>query len=207
LQVIFVNPFQEKKYLQSYILKHKFMRITLFTIFLLALAACGGDSEKNNAGRTTQAPVQLQDWHAATKGKILADYQLGTDSTAETPIENGRFLEINQYRQGKLKVKKITTLNKQTMYETIYAGGFELRREYCGNEVVSFEGINRNGEFFGLSTWWHCNTGKMQKQGLKYRSKLFGKWSWWQEDGTLDKEENYGLMNYLDSLNTIGWME
>lgn len=139
-------------------------------------------------------------WFAKKKEMILTDFRTGADSTATVPLEDEDFEEVQAFRNGKLVHKLIRSKDGRPLYEYHYSDlGWELRRMYCGNGQLAFEGIVKGNEFYGLSTWWHCN-GQLDHFGWRFKDRKFGRWLYFKEDGTPDKEENFGLPEYLDSL-------
>ncbi len=180
-----------------------------FTILLLLFTiSCNNAPDNQNASQVSEpSPQNLTAWTDAMKASIINDFEKGIDSTANIPIEDGALLEIYSYRNGQLKLKKTTTLDDLTIFEVFTAGAsgeFELRRKYYPNGQMAYEGITLNDEHNGMDYWWHMN-GQVEHQGLRFRSKNFGKWPYWKEDGSLIKEDNFGKMEYLDSLATINF--
>ena len=180
---------------------HK-LTIVAASVTLFALAGCNSSNDSKQAGPPTDKTLE---WTPAMKSAILADFDKGVDSTVFNSVQDGNFIEAYRFRKGRLVQKQYLSRDSLTIYEWFYAGPageFELRRKYCPNGQMAYEGITFQGEHCGMDMWWHCN-GKVEHQGLRYRSKYFGKWPYYQEDGTLDHEDNFGLMEYLDSLKTI----
>ncbi len=190
------------------------------SVWLLALSvgllAC--HSQQNSTDKAPQPPPatglaataqlpppeadQPDGWFARKKQQILDQLVSAPDSTATAPVEDPQFEELKEFSQGFMRRRLIRHKDGRPLYEYVYSpDGFELRRMYCGNGQLAFEGIARNGEFYGLSTWWHCN-GTLDHYGLRFADKKFGRWPYFREDGSLDREENFGLLYYLDSLKT-----
>jgi hypothetical protein len=182
------------------------MRALIIIAAAIAFARCSQPPGGENTAQTGDSPApSLTAWTESMKASILADFDKGVDSTAFNPIQDGNFFEVFRYRNGLLKQKQYLSRDSLTIYEMFYAGRdgeFELRRKYCPNGQMAYEGITFHEEHCGMDIWWHCN-GQVEHQGLRYRSKYFGKWPYMQEDGTLDHEDNFGLMEYLDSLELV----
>ncbi|TAK46414.1 MAG: hypothetical protein EPO28_02490 [Saprospiraceae bacterium] len=182
------------------------MRAFIIIAAAIAFARCSQPPAGEKAPPVGDSTASgLTAWTETVKASILADFKKGIDSTSFNPIQNGNFFEVLRFRNGMLKQKQYLSRDSLTIYELFYAGPageFELRHKYCPNGQMAFEGITVHEEPCGMNMWWHCN-GQVEHKGLRYRSKYFGKWPYWQEDGTLDHEDNFGLMDYLDSLNTI----
>ena len=174
---------------------------------LFALLAAGIFSCKNNESQSREHGIKTGEdpWTVKMKAKILADFSLGTDSTLTKELPDGIFYELKKYRQGHLVLQQIKSKQGDlTVTEVIYAGNghFEIRREYCKNGQMAFEGIVSNDDFYGQSTWWECD-GRVYRQGMKYRSKLFGKWYFDMTDSTKMRMDSYGLLEHYDSLDRM----
>lgn len=168
----------------------------------MALTACGDEPAKGDAGTEPQ-PAEAQTSSSPTQQQILAifkDYELGTDSSAVSPVDDPNFEEYREYRKGVLKRKLIRSKDGRPLYEYLYGpGGWELRKIYCGNGQENFVGVAKNGEFYGLSRWWYCD-GTPEHQGYRYNGKKFGVWYYYKEDGSLDYTEDFGMLEYMDSV-------
>ncbi len=178
----------------------------ILVILALSFSSCNNSPTEDNPVRPvdTAAP-DITVWTEAMKASILADFEKGIDSVLYMPTPDGNFFDVFHFRNGEVKKKQYLSKDSLTIMEVFIAGAggeFELRRKFCPNGQMAFEGITLNGEHCGMDTWWHCN-GQVEHQGLRYRSHKFGKWPYWKEDGTPDHEDNFGLMGYLDSLSTI----
>jgi len=177
------------------------------TVLIAIILSCGNPPAAEQ--KTEPAPQPSADgltaWTNAMKASILGDYGKGVDSTVYLPLEDPSFFQKLEYRGGMLKQKKYISRDSLTIFEIYTAGAngeFELRRKFCPNGQMAYEGITLNGEHYGMDMWWHCN-GKVEHKGLRFASKYFGKWPYFKEDGTADHEDNFGLMEYLDSLSTV----
>lgn len=194
----------------------------LLSCFLLALllsaTACLSKQNPNNhsqAAQTTAPPTaapsqqappgadQPDGWFSKKKQRLLDQLRTAPDSTNVAPVEDPQFEEVKEFSQGFMRRRLIRHKDGRPLYEYIYSpDGFELRRMFCGNGQLAFEGLALRGEFYGLSTWWHCN-GSLDHYGIRYADKKVGRWPYFREDGSPDYEENFGLLQYLDSLRMV----
>ncbi len=175
-------------------------------ILAISVSSCNNAPTEKKTSPTTDATTpDLTTWTEAMKTSILADFDKGIDSTLYMPTPDGNFSDVFFFRNGEVKKKQYLSKDSLTILEVFIAGTageFELRRKFCPNGQITFEGITLHNEHCGMNSWWHCN-GQLEHQGLRYRSNKFGKWPYWKKDGTPDHEDNFGLMGYLDSLSTI----
>lgn len=164
------------------------MRLYFFLLALIFIYSCNSKS-----------PNAITDkWFEKTKQSIL-NYSLQDPDTVIK--ESGRSILLKSIKNGKLLIQKTFRSNRTLESETNFSddGLFELRKEICPNERVSFEGIFYKGEAYGLSTWWNCN-GSIIEQGIRYKSEKIG---WWKEKNSKGEiiEINYGNTNYIDSIS------
>ncbi len=176
---------------------------------MTALLACGQEAANENAAEDGQQQASenaTPNSHPLTNQTmvaILEDYKLGTDSSALSPVDDPNFEEYREYRQGQLKRKLIRSKDGRPLYEYYFGpDGWEVRYIYCGNGQTNFVGLAKDGEFYGLSQWWYCN-GQPEHAGFRYKGKKFGTWNYYKEDGSLDYTEDFGMLEYLDSLKAV----
>ena len=75
--------------------------------------------------------------------------------------------------------------------------------EICHNGRILFKGELINGKFTGLSTWWHCETGKKSEEGIRVNDIEVGKWKYWDKNGKLIKIVENLDRQLLDSVQDI----
>lgn len=158
--------------------------------------------------------------------QTLLPYSMGRlNGTGFKVNNNGDTTEIATYRDGELNGIKVSFSSKRdtTGIQTYKAGKLDgisylfnegkiaaietfkdgvrngITEEICPNGTISFKGNLINGNFYGLSTWWHCN-GKKESEGIRVKGVEVGKWKYWDENGKLIKTENKGNLKLLDSI-------
>ncbi len=173
-----------------------------------ALISCGENAGSDQSDAPEQQAFADADsvangskpWTYLKLVDIWKDYELGTDSSAVSPVDDPNFEEYREYRQGVLKRKLIRSKDGRPLYEYLYGpNGWELRKIYCGNGQENFVGVAKDGEFYGLSQWWYCD-GKPEHAGYRYKGKKFGTWTYYKEDGSVDHIEDFGMPEYMDSV-------
>lgn len=81
-------------------------------------------------------------------------------------------------------------------------GNFELRRGFCENAAVSFEGITYKTSLYGPSTECFCS-GKIKQQGHWFRGVKIGTWKTFNESGVIIDDSDLKYHSALDSLPQI----
>jgi antitoxin component YwqK of YwqJK toxin-antitoxin module len=158
--------------------------------FLLSLTVC---SCKQKHKKPTE-------WYNETKAEILKESQLKADSVSND-TDRG-LISKRYYHKGHEFMRKYGKMPPGAEIRYSLDGTFEFRKEICGNGTQGFEGIVYKGQFYGLSTWWHCN-GKLEEQGIRYRDNRIGIWHWYDTIGKEIKTEDEGRMDLIDSLPQI----
>lgn len=181
----------------------------MLSVGILTFIACGEEKPVKDADVPEQQVVAdstINENGPWTYGKMVViwnDYRLGTDSSSVSPVDDPKFEDYREYRKGQLKRKVIRSKDRRPLYEYLYGpDGWEIRKIYCGNGQENFVGVAKDGEFYGLSQWWYCD-GKQEHSGFRYNGKKFGVWNYYKEDGKLDYTENFGLVQYMDSLKML----
>lgn len=152
----------------------------------------------------TRCTNKADKWYEDTKAEILKQSAVKTDSITYTYFRGdssfkeehyyfkGHEFLLNGYRNGVFRL------------EIHYSkdGKFELRREIHNNGSFAFEGIVYQSEFYGLSTWRYPD-GKINRQGIRYKSEPVGVWKSFDEKGNLIAKDDYGNMDRLADLPVI----
>lgn len=173
------------------------MPIRVFLLGVFALTCLGFHSFIERINQSASL------WYEETKREILKQSALKADSTAlyvksdstkkrETYFSRGQKFLVKFYRNGILSSE----------YYFSKDGNFDLRREFCDNGDVNFEGIGYKTSLYGPFTRWHCN-GKVQEQGYHFRSEKIGSWKTFDGTGKLIYVTDHKFHALLDSLPQI----
>lgn len=171
------------------------MQKYLLIIFLGAISLNSCVNNRKNASS--------QNWYETAKAVILKESGLHTDSTAITFNHDSTIIENNFFSSGHkflIKGYKKSRLCFEIRYN--HDGNFELRREFCPDSILAFEGIVYQSYFYGPTVWYYCN-GKVDHGGNKYHDRKIGVWKSYNEKGELIKEIDYKNTEVLDSLPEI----
>ncbi len=162
-------------------------------VWLMALAA----------GLSEAAPVDQKAWFEKTKATILRQSKMNADSVGQlTSDDLVRRTELS-YRDGHLFLKKVFRQNILVQVAFFdQSGEFELRRELCPNGKSRFEGIYVRAEAYGICTWYFCS-GKIEKQGVRFRNKDVGIWKFYDEGGKLTEEVDFENMKLADVMPEV----
>lgn len=124
-----------------------------------------------------QKPFDPEVWYNINKEIILRQASQPTDSVERRNWGNEVPEREFFYRKGKL-VRETRYRDTGVMaIEKFYSndGRYELRREFCTDGSVSFEGIFYKSFGYGLSTWWGCGVPS-QERGVRVKDKKIGNW-------------------------------
>ncbi len=155
------------------------------------------------AGLTAAAPVDQKAWFEKTRAAILRQSKMNADSVGQqTSDDLVRRTELS-YREGHLFLKKVYRQNILVQVAFFdQSGEFELRRELCPNGKSRFEGIYVKGEAYGICTWYFCS-GKIEKQGVRFRNKDIGIWKFYDEGGRLTEEADFENAKLADVMPDV----
>jgi antitoxin component YwqK of YwqJK toxin-antitoxin module len=162
-------------------------------VLLMALAA----------GLSAAAPVDQKAWFEKTKATILRQSKMNADSVGQQLSDDLVRRTEMSYREGHLYLKKIYRQN--ILVQVAYfdqSGEFELRRELCPNGKSRFEGIYVRAEAYGICTWYFCS-GKIEKQGVRYRGKDVGIWKFYDENGRVTEEVDFENQQLVGEMPVI----
>ena len=62
--------------------------------------------------------------------------------------------------------------------------------EFYEGQQTAFKGESKNGEFNGLSTWFHKD-GRPEETGIRINGKKEGEWTEYHENGQLKAKGTY----------------
>jgi hypothetical protein len=145
-------------------------------------------------------PFDPEKWYAANKEIILRQANEPTDSVERRNWGNEVPEREFFYRKGKL-VRETRYRDTGVMaIEKFYSkdGQYELRREFCTDGSVSFEGIFYKNFSYGMSTWWGCGV-PTQERGVRVKDKKIGSWLTIDAKGVQGRTE-YGNEDQLEIL-------
>lgn len=155
----------------------------LFISALLALSACSNKSSDE----------QVAAWYIETKEEILNQADETPDSTFEhIDLNTGMFEKWHYYKKRPVKYE-VRDANKTLRYAALYAedSSFSLVKEYCQHGNLSYEGIEYKNRPYGTATWYDCETGKVIRQGNRFKFEKTGVWKQYNTDGTVKSEIRY----------------
>jgi hypothetical protein len=169
-------------------------RNLIIGVIIIFLVSCQANQDK----------IIAENWYEEIKAEILKQSKLIADSV----------ITMNDKRDSLRRERKSFYHGAVFFSELFYKGikrgetyfsierVFELRREICENNLISFEGIFINGEAYGPSTWKYCN-GNLEKEGIRFKNKHIGIWYEWAEIGKRISQTDYKQMELLKSLPPI----
>lgn len=152
--------------------------------FFIALAtACSSGSSDE----------KVATWYADTKEDIISQSDETPDSTFEYIDLNTDMREKRFYFEKRPVKLEVTDGNRTSRYVALYAAdsSFRLIKEYCQHGKLSYEGIEYKHKPYGPATWYDCETGKIIRQGNRFKFKKTGVWKEYNTDGTVKSEIRY----------------
>ncbi|PBQ34210.1 hypothetical protein CNR22_21365 [Sphingobacteriaceae bacterium] len=142
-------------------------------------------------------------WYEETKAEILKQAALKSDSIGFLFNSDSSKKKEMHFFKGHMFLAKFYKKGAPTS-ESYFSkdGNFELRRLFCENAIVSFEGIAYKTSLFGPFTEYYCS-GKIKLQGFRFQSEGIATWKTFNESGVLVDESNLKNHSLLNSLPQI----